>query len=276
VTATIRASRATYAEGILSFILPQATAKRGAADWPDTARTGVAGTEDAGYVFQAEPSLHYWQTPNNAQNALVRGTAESQRAAVDDLYALLVHTTSTHAPQEFGTVPWGTRDCGYHRLNILPDGAASAKTIELVRNMVLREQDDELILFSALSPAWLQPGKTIEATAAPTDFGPVSMRCDARADGFTLRISGSFRNPPERLRVRVPWFFAVEGAEADGRPVVAADGHWALPPKTRELEVRGRIAPDTAPRSFEEAVRQYKQEYRRRYDEYLRTGVRPS
>ncbi|MFC1597588.1 hypothetical protein ACFL5Q_06595, partial [Planctomycetota bacterium] len=119
VTATIRASRATYAEGILSFILPQATAKQGAADWPQTLRTGLAGTEDSGYVFQAAPSLHYWQTPNNAQNDLIRGTPECQQAAVEDLYALLLHTTSTHAPQEFGTVPWGTRDCGYHRLNIL-------------------------------------------------------------------------------------------------------------------------------------------------------------
>ena len=43
--------------------------------------------------------------------------------------------------------------------NLLPDGAASAKTIELLRNMLIRESDDELYLLSAVSPAWLRPGR---------------------------------------------------------------------------------------------------------------------
>jgi len=276
VTATIRASRATYQEGILSFVLPHATAKRGAPDWPDTTRTGLANMEDGGYAFQAMPSLHYWQTPNNAQNSLVRGTPEDQRAAVEDLYALLVHTTSTHAPQEFGTVPWGTRDCGYHRLNILPDGAASAKTIELLRNMILREDGNDLVLFSALSPEWLRPGKVIETANAPTNFGPVSVRLEAHAGGFEVRITGQFRNPPERLSARIPWFFEVDNVVVDGQTVTATNGNLNLPLGTRELKVRGRIKAETPPMSFENAVEQYKQEYKRRYDEFLRTGIRPS
>lgn len=276
VTATIRASRATYAEGILSFVWPSATAKRGAADWPDTARTGLPGTEDAGFVFEAAPSLHYWQTPNNAQNALVRGRPEDQQAAVEDLYALLLHTTSTHAPQEFGTVPWGTRDCGYHRLNILPDGAASAKTIELMRNMILREHEGSLVLLSAVSPQWLRPGKTIQTANAPTDFGPVSLQLGCEDYGIDLKITSRFRNPPEQLVVRVPWFFALERAEADGRAATPADGHLILPPDTRELRVHGKVKPDTPPMSFKNAVEEYQREYRRRYEEFLRTGVRPS
>lgn len=276
VTATIQASRATYQEGILSFIWPHATAKRDAADWPDTARTGLAGTKDGGHVFQATPSLHYWQTPNNAQNALVRGTPEDQRAAVEDLYALLLHTTSTHAPQEFGTVPWGTRDCGHHRLNVLPDGAASAKTIELLRNMILREHQNDLVLLSAVSPDWLRPGKVIETTDAPTNFGPVSLRLEAHADGFDLRIPRQFRNPPKRLVVRIPWFYELDSAEADGQTATPQDGHVILALGTRELKIRGRIRPETPPLSFGKAVEQYKQEYKRRYDEFLRTGVRAS
>jgi hypothetical protein len=276
VTATIRASRATYQEGILSFLLPQATAKHGASDWPDTGRTGLAGTEDGGYVFQAMPSLHYWQTPNNAQNALVRGAPEDQQAAVEDLYALLLHTTSTHAPQEFGTVAWGTRDCGYHRLNLLPDGAASAKTIELLRNMILREYENDLVLFSALSPDWLRPGKAIETTDAPTNFGPVSLRLEAHADGFDVRIASQFRNPPERLLVRVPWFFEVDTVAADDQAATRENGHLILAPGTREITVRGSIRPETPPLSFEEAVKHYKHEYNQRYEEFLRTGVRTS
>ena len=275
VTATIRASRATYAEGILSFILPRAMAKRGATDWPDTNRTGLPGTEDDGYIFEARPCLHYWQTPNNAQNALVRGAPEDQKAAVEDLYALLLHTTSTHAPQEFGTVPWGTRDCGYNLGNLLPDGAASAKTIELLRNMILRENEDDLILLSAVSPDWLRAGKTIETTQAPTNFGPVSLHLASRADGFDLRITSQFRNPPKRLVVRIPWFFAVDGIMADGQAVTPTDGHLVLAPGTRQLKVRGKIETKTPPMSFEKAVKEYRAEYKRRYDEFLRTGIKP-
>lgn len=276
VTATIQTSRTTYREGILSFILPHATAKCDAADWPDTIRTGLAGTEDSGHVFQATPSLHYWQTPNNAQNALVRGTPEDQQAAVEDLYALLLHTTSTHAPQEFGTVPWGTRDCGHHRLNILPDGAASAKTIELLRNMILRENEDDLVLLSAVSPDWLRPGKVIVTADTPTNFGPVSLRLEAQADGFDVRITSQFRNPPKRLVVRIPWFYELDSIQADGQIATPQDGHVIVAAGTRELKVRGRIKPETPPLSFEKAVEQYKVEYKRRYDEFLRTGVRPS
>jgi hypothetical protein len=49
-----------------------------------------------------------------------------------------------------------------------------------------------------------------------------------------------------------------------------------LPSGTRELKVRAKLKPDTRPMNFERAVEQYKQEHRRRYDEFLRTGVRPS
>jgi hypothetical protein len=275
VTATIRASRATYVEGVLTFRLPLATAKSGAPDWPDTLRTGLAGTKDGGHIFEARRSLHYWQTPNNAQNALVRGGAEDQQAAVEDLYALLLHTTSTHAPQEFGTVPWGTRDCGHHLGNLLPDGAASAKTIELLRNMILREDEDDLVLLSAVSPDWLRPGQTIAAANAPTNFGPVSLNMKSRADGFDLRITSKFRNPPKRLLIRIPWFLAVDRVEADGKEATPTDGRLHLPPGVREVKVRGLIKPDTPTMSFKNTVKEYKAEYRRRYAEFLRTGVRP-
>ena len=108
VTATIRKSRETYAEGILGYVLPVAIGKKGDE-----------------FVFNTKPGLHYWHTPDNAENALVRGSGEDQRAAVQDLYALLLHTTSTHAPQEFGTMPWSTRD--YFNGDILPDGCGFGK-----------------------------------------------------------------------------------------------------------------------------------------------------
>jgi len=276
VTATIRQSRSTYVEGLLSFVLPMAIGKQGTSGWPDIAHTGLTVVEGEGYTFSEMPAIHYWQTPNNGQNALVRGKADDQQAAVRDLYALLLHTSSTHAPQEWGTVPWGSRDNGRHTLNLLPDGAASAKTIELLRNMIVREFNEDLYLLSAVSPEWLKPSKVIEAVDAPTNFGPLSLKLQAADESLTLSLAGPNRNPPKRILVRIPWFFELADAVADGKPLKADDGHLTLSPGVRQVQMRGRIKPDTPRWNFQQTVEEYKQEYRRRYEEFIRTGIRPT
>ncbi len=200
VTATIRKSRESYREGILGYSYARAVKK-----------------QESGYVFDSTPLLHYWQTPNNTENALVRGAPDDQKWAVRDLYALLLHTTSTQSPQEFGTVPWSTRD--YHEGDILPDGATSAKTIELLRNMVIREYKDDLFLFSALPLAWLEPGRTLSAVDAPTFFGPISVTSQASASKWTITLANKFWTRPNRLIIRVPWFYEMKDVEADGRKV---------------------------------------------------------
>lgn len=253
VTATIRKSRECYREGILGYVYPRAIANKGGQ-----------------VMFNTQPGLHYWHTQDNAQNALVRGGPEDQQAAVADLYAFLLHTTSTHAPQEFSGVPWWTRD--YHAGDILPDGPASAKLIELLRNMLVREYGDELHLFSALSPSWLATGKLIEIRDAPTRFGPVRARLSAASDGWRLSLAPRFRQAPARVVVHVPWFYEVTGAECDGRALAADGGKLAVGSQVREIRVRGRIRPGTPATSFEHTVAQYKADYRKRYDEFLRTG----
>ncbi len=273
VTATLAHARGQLVEGLLPFLFPLAIGKRGD-DWPGVALTGMAVVEQDGYIFSEMPSIHYWQSPDLGQNALVRGKPEDQQAAVRDLYALLVHTSSTHAPQEFGTVPWGSRDLGYGTTNLLPDGAASAKTIELLRNMLIRESGEDLYLLSAVSPEWLRPGKTLQAIDAPTNFGPLSFTLKALDGSLLLDLEGVDRNPPKRLLVRVPWFFDLASAEADGKAVKAEDGHLVLPSDVRKIRLLGRIKENTPPLSYEQAVSAYKEQYRRKYEEFLRTGVR--
>jgi hypothetical protein len=254
VTATIRKSRECYREGILGYVYPLALAKRGEQ-----------------VQFNTDYGLHYWHTLDNAQNALVRGGAEDQRLAVQDLYALLLHTTSTHAPQEFSGVPWWMRD--YHASDILPDGPASAKLIELLRNMLVREYRDDLYLFSALSPAWLRAGRRLEVRDAPTNFGPVSVCCTAAADGLRIELGHQFRQAPQAIVIRVPWFYAVRAVEVDGQPVQLSDNTLRVSPQARLVRIAGQIKADTPASSFDQAVRDYKQDYARRYQEFLRTGV---
>jgi hypothetical protein len=91
---------------------------------------------------------------------------------------------------------------------------------------------------------------------------------------LSVRLDPQFRQAPAKVLVRIPWFFDLRAAEADGRPIQPAEGHLALAPATRELTLRGHIKPGTPALSYDVAVEQYKQEYRRRYEEFLRTGLR--
>jgi len=255
VTATIAKSRKEYAEGILTYVIPYALAKK-----------------DSGYLFNTRRVLHYWQTPHNSHNALVRGTPQDQHDAVDDLYALLLHTSSTHAPQEYGTYPWGTRNFSLPT-NIMPMMATSGRIVSLLREMLVREYKNDLFLFSAVSPSWIMPGAGIDVVNLPTDFGSVSLSLKPDATGWTVKLSSQFRTAPGRLVVRLPWFCSVSRIEADGRPVEIRDGQAAVPVSARVLRIRGTINPQATNLSYEAAVDAYKREYRRRYQIFLRTGA---
>lgn len=256
VEATLRTVRARYQEGILQYIWPAAMARQG-----------------SGFVFNEQPMLHYWQTPNNAQASLVRGTAWDQEWAVKELYALLLHTSSTHLPGEFGTVPWSDRECS-GCFNILPQGVTSAKTIELLRNMLVREQEHDLHLLSAVSPEWLRPGQVIEVKGEPTWFGAVDMTVQAEDERLVITLPYSFRNPPRRLYLRVPWFYQLERAELDGTTVLPVKGHFDVPIGAHELILYGQSRPDAPALSYATTVAEYKAEYRRRYEVFRRTGRR--
>ena len=143
VTATIRKSRETYAEGILGYVLPVAIGKKG---------QRVRLQHEAGDALLAHPGQRR-ECPGPRQR---RRSAVGRQGPLRPVAAHHVHACA----QEFSTVPWSTRD--YCPSDILPDGAASGKIIELMRNMLVREYRDDLYLFSAISPNWLQPGKKIE------------------------------------------------------------------------------------------------------------------
>jgi len=254
VAATIRKTRAEYAEGILPYVLPDGSAEK---------KTGT--------VFDLKPKLHYWHSTDNAMNQLVRGGPDDQKDVVADLYALLLHTSSTHGTQEFGAVPWSTRDyCLTH--NIMPDGSTSAVVIELLRNMLVREYKDELHLFSALSPAWLTPGKVVAIQDEATEFGPVSGTLQSTASGLKIRVSSQFRHAPKALILHLPWFYAAERIDLDGRPAKLNGATLELPPAGGVVEIVGHIRPGTETGGYERAVEDYKREYRARYERFLQTG----
>ena len=142
VTATLNATRAKYQEGLMTY---------GDGRW-----------------------LHHYLTIKNTETETIRG---DQRMAVEELYALLLHTSSTHAGFEYCIFPWGDRDFAS---NVSPHGWFAAKFRAALRNMLVREEGNDLHLLSVLSPEWVKPGSVVSVKRAPTDFGEVNL--DLRSD----------------------------------------------------------------------------------------------
>lgn len=212
--------------------------------------------------------LHHYLTTNVTQTSIIRG---EQQDALRDLYALLAHTSSTHAGFETSLRPWAERDPGG---NYPPHGWFAAKYCAVLRNMLVREQGDELHLFSCLSPEWLKPGDRVAFRDAPTDFGRISARLDARADGATIRLRPRFSHPPARLIVHLPWFVSQVRATCGGQPIAVREGKMGLSPTTREVRLSWEAA-HVAPMSYARAVDDLKAAYADKYAQYLKDGGKP-
>jgi hypothetical protein len=88
-----------------------------------------------------------------------------------------------------------------------------------------------------------------------------------------IRLSNMFRQPPGQIVMRIPWFYEVEKIEIDGLMTETGSEEVILSANSKEVKIGGRIRPGTPEISFEQTVDSYKREYRRRYQEFLRTGV---
>lgn len=232
VTGTLQHTRAEYAEGLMTY----------------------AGL------------LHHYITMKNSEAELVRG---EQEQVVDDLYAILLHTSSTQAGWEYGVQPWGTRDFGR---DLAPHGWFAADYIALVRNMLVREQGDDLHLLSVLSPAWTKPGDAIELRNAPTEFGTVGLKAAFRSGGMDLDLHLDLQKTPHRIVLHVPWFVKVTSARVEGHEISTTNPELLLPPSARHVEINWVLDTSAPELSYSRAVEEYERAYRSRYAEFLKNG----
>lgn len=228
VTATLKATQAKYAEGIMTY---------------------------ANGEF-----LHHYLTIKNTMTEIVRG---DQEQAIDEFYALLVHTSSTNAGFEYKIYPWGSRN---FEENLSPHGWFAAEYRTLLRTMLVREEGNQLHLLSAVSPAWIGEGKRITVRQAPSNFGAVAFTLDQpSADEAVLHLNTVFTRPPHKIVVHLPWFVDLNSATADGKAIQAINGALAVSPDTRKVDIRWTLKPDAPRLSYDRAVSGYKAEYDRRY-----------
>jgi hypothetical protein len=201
-------------------------------------REGISTWGTNAWVLQKAARTGHNPDPGTLHQYLTYSATETmialdmQREVLEDLYSVLAHTSSTHAGFEMGTAPWGARDV---QGNYPPHGWFAARTIELVRNMLVREEGDTLHLASVLSPGWLEPGKSIRLKGMSTNFGEVSYTLTSSAKGATVDFGLKWRTAPPKLLFHVPWFLTASSAVLDGKRVAVKGGVIALTPTTKRL-----------------------------------------
>jgi hypothetical protein len=134
-----------------------------------------------------------------------------QAKVVRGFYDSLAHTTSTNAFFETGVLPFGNRTVD---LATVPHGWAAAEYVSLLRNMLLREQGNGVVLMSALSPSWLRPGQMVAVRGGRTAFGPVDFTLRTRSGGATLTWRSRLRRGVQ-LTAAVP--LGARNVRAPGR-----------------------------------------------------------
>jgi hypothetical protein len=181
-----------FPTGVLDPFDPMVTATQAAAK----------GKFKEGLMTYAKDYLHHYLTTYITETDLARG---DQEAVLEQFYAILAHTTATHAGWEWSIRAWGDRDFGG---NLSPHGWFAARYRILLRDMLVREDGDGLHLFSVLSPEWIEKrGARVIVSNAPTVFGCVDARLERlRSDIVRVSILPRWSTPPAEIIIHVPWY----------------------------------------------------------------------
>ena len=200
--------------------------------------------------------IHHYETFNVIQTLLSLGM---DCEVIKDFYSYLVHTGSTHTGFEYDI--WAWRDRNFHN-NYPPHGWSAARFNECFRNMLVREDTQAPILHlaSALSPLWLEAGRSVRVKKAPTDFGPLSYTIDSTADGAKVSFDAQWRKAPESMKFHIPWFVDLKSATLDGKAIEAKDRMISLPTDTRQLDIKW-TRNTTHDLSYEKGVELYVDKY---------------
>lgn len=153
----------------------------------------------------------------------------------------------------YGTLAYGMgRDtyCGVEVTQIMtgeptpttPHLYSGTQQLRLLRNMLVQEEGDELVIGRGIAKHWLVPGKTIDVRNAPTYFGPVSFIIEAADEGekTRVRIEPPKRTPPRTIRLALRHLDGARptGVRVNGEAVdVDGTGPLRMPCLPEQMEV---------------------------------------
>jgi hypothetical protein len=113
--------------------------------------------------------------------------------------------------------------------------------VHWMREMLVREEGDALLLGSGLPRAWLADGKHVEIERAATRFGPVDMRIESHVAENRVEVTLKLPDRQKRtaLRIQHPEGKPIRQIEIDGKTATHRDSEWIeLPAGCERVVVR--------------------------------------
>ncbi|HVC33254.1 MAG TPA: hypothetical protein VNL16_07070 [Chloroflexota bacterium] len=117
----------------------------------------------------------------------------------------------------------------------MPHSWMSAEMILLLRDMLLREQGNQLAI-GPFPDAWLGAGQRVQLQRFPTQFGTEGYTMTRSADGRQLQLTLSGTPPPGGYSLTVPSPLTIQSEAIDGGPIRTVSGATVgLPSGTRSV-----------------------------------------
>jgi len=100
----------------------------------------------------------------------------------------------------------------------LPHTFSNTRQLQLLRNMLVREDGDTLWIGQAIPRPWLAPGKRVAIREAPTQFGPISCSIESERDAITVQLDPPKRTTAKAVQLRLRHFDGHNIASVDSNP----------------------------------------------------------
>jgi hypothetical protein len=101
-------------------------------------------------------------------------------------------------------------------------GWAVSEFLNFLRNILLVEEGDTLVLLALSKREWLAPGNVIGVDSAPSFFGDVSYSVECAEGSVTFNLPGAFERPPDAIEINVP--APIASCTVDGKPAQTPAG----------------------------------------------------
>ncbi|MCP5535015.1 MAG: discoidin domain-containing protein [Akkermansiaceae bacterium] len=207
--------------------------------------------------------LHQYMTSRAANQSILNG--DPQQALIDTYHAMM-HSGSAYESFENMIRPWTDRDVEF----CPPPHAWGCSTYNgLIRNLFVAEfggrgglepQNRDILLFNAVSPAWLVNGQPLGIEKAPTSFGLVTALMTPRNDGADVSIKTDLFQQPRSLVVRIPYFVNLKSFTTDAKRSNKDGNVIHLSPDATKLALEWTLNPDADKNLFQNTLLAYRTE----------------
>ncbi len=181
--------------------------------------------------YRGEPRWRYFEL-GQAHNLLLLGMRDRALLTVEqflrtqDAPGLYAWAEGDHTGDPTGD--WRMIRGWWPTSKIMPHGWVAAEMALLIRDLLVHEAGDRLVIGAGVRPEWLSSCEPLAVSGAPTRFGTVDWRFETIGTGrHTLTIRCRPTTPPGGYLVRLP-LPPSASVELDGAGLREVDGDWPV------------------------------------------------